>query len=59
MKCPKCGEEMDNIDEEMSFIEEDKIEVETIYHCENCEKSFKYSEKFKKISSEFICEVED
>ena len=59
MKCPKCGEEMDNIGEEMSFIEEDKIEVETIYYCENCEKSFKFSEKFKKISSEFVCEVED
>lgn len=60
MDCPKCGEEMD-FDEEcgISFDDENTIIVREICHCKNCEKSFKYSEKFKKISSEFVCEVED
>lgn len=60
MRCSVCGAEMD-FDEEcgISFDDENTITVEEICHCDNCDKSFKYSEKFKKISSEFICEVED
>lgn len=60
MKCLKCGEEMD-FDEEcgISFDDEDTITVKEIYHCDNCDKNFKFFEKFKKVSSEFICEVED
>lgn len=60
MKCPKCGDEMDIISNDtISFVEEDEIEVETIYHCDNCEKTFLYSESFKRNGSEFCGEVED
>lgn len=58
--CPICSAEMD-IDEdcEMSFDDEDTIVMEVIYHCDNCRKSFKYSETFEKVSSEFRYEVEN
>lgn len=46
MKCPKCGEEMDFRGEcGISFEDEDTITVKEIYHCDNCDKSFKFSEK--------------
>lgn len=60
MKCPMCEAEMD-FDEEcgISFDGEDTIIVKETYHCDNCDKSFKFFEKFKEVSSEFICEVGD
>ena len=60
MKCPKCGAEIE-FDEEtdMSFDDEDTVIIETFYYCDNCEKSFKFSEKFKKVSSEFCGKIED
>lgn len=60
MKCPKCGVEMEVEDTwDINFDDEDTIEVETLYRCDNCGKGFKYLEKFKKNSSEFCYEYED
>lgn len=60
MKCPKCGAEMEVEDTcGMSFDDEDTIIIEAFYYCDNCDKSFKFSEKFEKVSSEFCGKIED